>query len=394
MKLKSFFLPNIADLYIILWFFYMHQGTFPSIRGSFFQVLLAVLLLLSAYYAVMVVTKFKNPPYFKGLGWFFVFITFYGVLQLVSNESIVLKENGFSVQRFEYLKMLLISLLPIYAFYYYSKRGYITEGRLTFYSIVFVLLAIYSFFGNQSQILAERRSAEAFEITNNVGYVFVSIIPLLALVKRNTLKYILLFVCVAFALLSVKRGAIVTGLLIMVIFLYSTLKYSEKRKFLTWVFVIAIGVGVYYFTNKLFQTNTYFQLRVEGTMAGDESTRDIIYRDLWNHFLHQSSTLNMLFGNGAFATTRFTINYAHNDWLEILIDNGLLGIVMYFIYWVLFYKTWRIARKQNNAEIALAILLVMTFSFIKTFFSMSFNVMELNANLALGYSMSKVASAT
>ena len=34
-------------------------------------------------------------------------------------------------------------------------------------------------------------------------------------------------------------------------------------------------------------------------------------------------------------------NFAHNDWLEILTNQGLVGVVIYGFYWVCFMLTCR-----------------------------------------------------
>lgn len=382
---------NIFDFYIVLWCVYKQQEALFSSGGIVFQVILLVLLFLSAFYAYRVITQYKTPLYFRGLNVLLGVMAIYGLFLLLGNQDIVLRENGAYVQRFEYLKMLMISLLPIYVFYYFGRQGYITEKRLTIYALIFVGLAANSFFFSQSQSLAEGFSTERFQITNNVGYVFVAIIPLLALVKNNILKYGLLVVCITFAYLSIKRGAIITSTLSGLLFLLLSLKTSKKwNKVISMIALIAIVAGAYYLLSELIESNDYFRGRYEYTLSGEESTRDVIYNDLWNHFINNSSFLNIMFGNGAFSTTRFTINYAHSDWFEILIDQGLFGVLIYAFYWICFFKTWQIAKKRNNDVISISLLLVIVIYFLKSIFSMSFNNMDLYATFSLGYCLSQV----
>lgn len=384
-------LINISDVYIVLWCIYLQQGAIFSSGGLLFQGLLLLLLLISGYYTFLVITKYKTPPYFIGLFWLLSVMSFYGIMQLFFGDTIYLRENGVTVQNFEYLKMLYLSLLPIYSFFVFGRLGYITERRIYFYVILFVVLAINSFYYSQARTLAERITSEEYEITNNTGYIFVSIIPLISLVKKDLLRFILLAVCLTFSFLSIKRGAITIGLVASFILLLQTLSSRQtKTKFVNLIFIIAIVVGIYFLANNLWLNNTYFQSRVDSTLSGTSGNRDYIYSDLWNHFLNDTPFMNQLFGNGAFATTRFAMNYAHSDWLEILIDNGILGIIIYIIYWALLFKTWRIAKMRCDSRIATSILLIMIIYFLKSIFSMSFNVMDIYATFAFGYCLSQV----
>jgi hypothetical protein len=347
---------------------------------------------ISIYYAVISLTHYKNPIYFKGLGWLLFVFFIYGLVLLISGEELVIFEVGSRVQNFSYIKGLFNSLLPIYPFYVFGRKGYFTNKRLIIYPVAFVILSISSFFAYQSSALIDSTSSERFEVTNNMGYSFVAIIPLLVLLKRNLLKYILFAVCVAFILLSIKRGAIVTGLFATVVFMFSSLKNSKRGvKFVAFLSVIVIGLGIYFLASDLMQNNAYFQSRLDRSYGMDDSSvRSIIYSGLLEHFW-DSKILNQLFGNGAFATTKFAINFAHNDWLEILIDHGVFGILLYITYWICFYKTWRLSRNKNDASISVSILLVMLIYFVKSFFSMSYYSMEMYATFTLGYCLSQLS---
>ena len=393
MNQASFFSLNLADLYILCWCIYYQQEALFSSGGLIFQGVLIVLLLMSLYFAFQVITKYKTPIYFKGLNMFLGVMVIYGLLLTISGEKVYVKATMEYYHSYDYLKLLLTSLLPIYSFFYFGEQGYITKDKLTIYVIIFIALAVNQFFYSQEQILATRsnNNNENFEVTNNVGYIFVSIIPLIALVKRNLIKYVSLCICVAFAYLSVKRGAIVTSTISLLLFLLMSLKSSKRgHKFVILIVIFAIAFGLYYFVLNILQNNALFLYRLESTQSGEIGVREKIFSDLWEHFLNNRSLLSILFGNGAFATAETTINFAHNDWLEILTDQGLLGVIIYVFYWLCFYKTWRKNKMQNSSSFSMSIILFMFIFFIKTFFSMSFINLEIPATLALGYSLSQI----
>ena len=91
--------------------------------------------------------------------------------------------------------------------------------------------------------------------------------------------------------------------------------------------------GLFYFISDFYSTNTYFQHRLEATKEGNSSGRDDIYETLLNHILSNGNLFGMIFGEGALATTKITWTAAHNDWLEFMVDMGLIGFVSYVVYW-------------------------------------------------------------
>ena len=92
--------------------------------------------------------------------------------------------------------------------------------------------------------------------------------------------------------------------------------------------------------------------------------------------------LKTLIGNGAWATTKITWTAAHNDWLEILIDMGIMGVCFYVYYWYIFGKT--ILKSQLPSLSRFGIMLVFLNMFFKTIFSMSFTDMTFFHAIMLG----------
>ena len=126
-------------------------------------------------------------------------------------------------------------------------------------------------------------------------------------------------------------------------------------------------------------------MRVAGTLEGNSSGRDSIFKQCWDIFLN-SNVLGMLFGHGASATVGIIGIAAHNDWLEILVNQGLLGVTVYLFFWIAFYKTFRL---DNSRETKPVIGSVMLIYFAATLFSMSYSAMTLPSTLALGYCLAR-----
>ena len=127
--------------------------------------------------------------------------------------------------------------------------------------------------------------------------------------------------------------------------------------------------------------------RLEDTIEGNTSGRDSLYSFFWTYFTKNDNFLHYLIGRGANGTLEIYDNYAHNDWLEIAVNQGLLGIFVYAFYWFGFYKTWRNA---SNIEAKSILTLMALIFFAQTMFSMSYSDMSYVSTSILGYALSAI----
>lgn len=57
--------------------------------------------------------------------------TVYGfILVLMGPSTLYYPISGISMPAYNYIKSIYLSLLPIYPFYYYTKKGYLTAEHL------------------------------------------------------------------------------------------------------------------------------------------------------------------------------------------------------------------------------------------------------------------------
>jgi ABC-type iron transport system FetAB permease component len=81
------------------------------------------------------------------------------------------------------------------------------------------------------------------------------------------------------------------------------------------------------------------------------------------------------------------IGYAHNDWLEIAVNHGFLGILCFIFYWGMFAKTaWGGGIMTTES---LVIQLVFLDFLLRTIFSMSYRDMQVDTQLILGFCIAK-----
>jgi O-antigen ligase len=160
-------------------------------------------------------------------------------------------------------------------------------------------------------------------------------------------------------------------------------KTTGLKKFFV-IFALIVGmIGAYSVFDKMLDSSSYFQERVDDTMEGDSSGRDVIYEFFWNYYRNNTTPEEFLVGMGANATLDIFGQYAHNDWLEIAINQGLLGIVIYLLYWISFL---RLLRKKNlPPDVKVALWMLFMIGFLKTLFSMSYREYTVYYSMVLGY---------
>lgn len=216
---------------------------------------------------------------------------------------------------------------------------------------------------------------------------FLSCIPLLFLYRSRLLQFACLSFITIFIILSMKRGAMITGFLSGIYFMLQTIRYSKRRKVITIVCSVVFSVMVFYLYDYRMNISDYMMQRIQTTLEGNSSGRDDLYSFFWAYFAEKTDVFHYLFGRGANGTLEIYHNYAHNDWLEIAINQGLLGIIIYAIYWVCFYRTWKHA---VNTEAKSILFITIVIFFIKTLFSMSYNDMTYVVTSVWGYALATV----
>lgn len=376
---------NRCDFFLLIWVLYYLQGIAYPEGGVTSLALLVVNLLISASCTFKVMQWRNKPIYFKGLNILILLFTIYGfILVFMSPSTIYYPLSGMNMKSYSYIKSIYLSLLPIYPFYYYTKKGFLTAERLRIWGVIFLASVTLSYIRMQRDAL--KALLDADEITNNSCYLFLSCLPLLVLYRKKPLiQFACLAFVIAFIVMGMKRGAIAIGLVCAVYFMLQSIRNSKGKTRLLFM-LLSIGIcicAVFFFTHEM-TTSDYMMKRIDDTLAGNSSGRDNLYSFFWKYFTEQADFKHYLIGRGANGTLEIYYNYAHNDWLEIAVNQGILGVVVYAFYWLCFYKTWKHA---TNIDAKTILALTAFIFFAKTMFSMSYNDMSYVSTSVLGYAL-------
>jgi len=376
-------------VYLLLWIVYSLNGILYPPASILARLSLLIIFLMSTMDALVVIMKFDKCSYIKGLNFLLLVFTVYGLYFIFIDKEVIITKHNEVVPHYVWLKTIYIALLPFYSFLKYSIKGCITKKTLIKLLPILLILCIVKFVENQYN-LQDDMAMDQEGVTNNMGYHFVALLPFVFLLDKNKIQqYALLLFIFAFTLLSVKRGAILISVLCILWFLFNNIRYSNKRhKLYVILGAIIIGAVLGLIVLSFIRNNAYFSYRLEDTMSGDSSERDWMYSFMIEWYLDNNTITGLLLGNGPYTSIKLMGLPAHNDWLEIALAQGLLGIIVYVIYWFSLLKTaLKLKKKEFNNAFCISVTFFIIY-FVKTFFSMSYSSIPFSAMLIFAYSIS------
>ncbi|MRT17798.1 hypothetical protein F3C99_12645 [Vitellibacter sp. q18] len=319
------------------------------------RIFLILLILIFAFYAIKTISFLKD---FKAL---FVFI----ILYLFSSLFTAKIENLLSV-----LPTILFVLTSFYLFFYMSYNEKISRKQLLVFCYLLLIVFLIKFFEVyffKSEVL----QGNVYKMSNNYGYYFIMLMPIIFLVTTNKIKQFLFATFfLLLVLFSFKRGAIVSMVICYLYILLTLFKSfkSKKNRYLIFLIVSIIfsGVTIYIFRNLEIFT---YRFQLEGG-----SGRDIILSSIWSDYINRDF-IELIIGKGFFSTldiTKSNLNgvsqMAHNDFLEVLSDIGLIGLIIYCSVLVSFIN-YRNVVKEYCFQHYHAYILVLLIWFVKALVS-------------------------
>lgn len=345
---------------------YFGQSTFfPSLAGVG-QLLIFVIMFVGLINLLRSINYFSALPSCEK--WVIAMLTILTLAYILTPKTISSSRIS-PTSTLNQFKEMVAFFIPIFTGYQIGLHKKLPIKQWLVIAIILLVLAINSFYATQAALMLKSGRDEN---TNNAAYIFLYVMPFVPLIlKRYRLAALaLLAVCFIFVMMGAKRGAIIC--FAAVIFYLISWYYKGKR--VSWrtvlgllVLITAVGVGINYF----FTTSDYLQQRLEDTLEGNTSARDYLYATLWNEWL-STDMFTQLFGHGSAQTVIIAGNYAHNDWLELLTDVGLLGALIYLMIIITLYRYSRYLQKDSSQQAAFTAYLI--FWFLTTIFSMGMEI--------------------
>lgn len=359
---------NCLNIALVLFVIYFLQGILYPSGSIISQTVLLLFLIIGLFCYLKTMLRLDNPSFVK------LFILFYAILLitfLVSPKTVIGDKNEAIgiVSTFGQFKEISAFVLSFFISYIFVLKQDIDDVKVWWFGIIIFLLSLLRFFFSRD-LLAE----ESEMFTNNAGYFLVAAIPYIPFIikKKKVLGVVIAVILSALIIASAKRGAIVClmGSLVFMIFYYlKSHKITIKRVFAILLLSAAAVMFIYY----SIESNEYLMMRLDKTQEEGIGPRSIAYVALWNHWCSDTNLFTFLFGNGTAQTITVWGNYAHNDWLELLIDNGLVGVSIYLMLFVMAFIYIRKMTIGHRYKMSAYLCLIIWLS--KTVFSMGYTSM-------------------
>lgn len=333
---------------------------------------------------------------FRSIVWkiAFVVVALLGLMASINKKKIT-KFDGvilvfFGIQLFYYIigsfnyqsvmGSIAVCLLSFPLFSYLGREGVLTKNYIRFVLFAFIGLSIVCYFHYKTSYLVEHNYDVIGTKLNFAMFLFI--LPLLFAEKNTFVSVALFVICLVFNTLGAKRGNIIASIIPTVLFLLSI------RKNKTWIsrllLFIIIGAAIILLKDVIL-SNEMLSSGYERILAGDSSGRNTLFSYFWNKWKNSNSIMSLLFGYGFGGTVQDFGLFAHNDWIELLVDNGLLGVLLYLYLFVVLIKQVKLCSCLQIKYLLISITIIWLF---KSAYSMGFSEAEMSVMaIAYGYAM-------
>ena len=226
--------------------------------------------------------------------------------------------------------IVYMSFWLLVMFICYSCSDIITQSRFVVnLMVVFDLLMILSFYiwflnGGRSSIAAV-----------NAVYFITCLFPIVFLDIKRFMKIIILVSSTACVLLSGKRTALIVLVIAFALpYLCKLLMSDGKNKLKNIFSLVALSVLIVLLYDYLLDkfNITIFE-RFQNIAVDGGSGRFDIYHAVIEAF-NNSGIINKVLGHGYNGVFNYGVTFtsAHNDFLEVLYDNGFIGLTLYLCF--------------------------------------------------------------
>lgn len=234
-----------------------------------------------------------------------------------------------SAKELSLMVKIIYNFIAFFFFYLFAYNNDIKDSEIKWLYAIMSILILYTIL-IWIDTRATLRAVGLSGMADNKGYALVGCFPMLLLFyKERKFPFLILLVSIG-VLIAAKRGAIfclISSIIVMILFVK---KNGQIRIGTKMLYSITIIVGfvllVSYYNEYLSETI----VRINKIVEDGGSGRNSIYAKYWNGFLDYN-VIQSLFGSGLYGGIK-NLNVsvlAHSDWLEILYDYGICGILLY-----------------------------------------------------------------
>ena len=341
-------------------------------KNTFNQVLIGLFLLvlmisestgiLAVKIARVILVYFLLIDFIKTKKWKSSFYIVWTLLFLIYN-AIMIRYAFDKSYAFDYTLTLLYIVVENLMIFLYVRKYDILEYILKVFIVGSILKALRIFIKSGFLIFmnfraAENTSANIIGLYSAIAFSLCIYFIITKKIKNKYLYFILAFICILFTILSASRKAIL--FLLIPLALYGITKTKNPIRLAKNIILVGLCLYIIYFfiNNNEFLYNLVgnrLESMISGFMGGktDGSTSTRLHlieagmkwfkdRPLFGYGLSNFKALNIIYRNSQY--------YAHNNYVELLVNCGLVGTIIYYSFYVkllhIYYNCCKIDKKN------------------------------------------------
>lgn len=283
------------------------------------------------------------------------------VFSLYILSSIILQKNF--TNPMYYISTYTMSSVWIYSyvFFYTIRLRYNIDRFIPKFIIVFTIISAILFIHN-------------YLMNNAIGhtdwhyiesYFLITLLPALILLN-NKYKYPLILLVIICAIISGKRSGFITCATSIALYMMMTGRNLSNRiqKILYGTVLVFL---LYFILNQFIGDQIYFLMeRIANTQEDDGSGRGEVYANLYNLIINNQDIISLFFGNGYNEVINSQISNgfsAHNEFLEVTYDFGILGFLIFLTIFVAIYRLYAKTKvKKQRVALFISFVIFLIFS--------------------------------
>ena len=330
----------VLIIYIALLTLYLQSAQETVMLQAFEDIYISSRLILSLFVISLIVCFifYRRSPYLKICK---VFIAFCIIVIIISYIHTVFTPFSSNIN---YINIVL----PLLFFIIFYRSKLFSSYWLTVISIslmsVWLLLNYCQAYNTLSTIISYKTGTSA-------SYFLMYLLPLLLLLRNNWFQYISMAIIFILVASSFKRGGIISLTISIVVYSYiRNIILSRSNKFLGVLSIILVVLSISVLFVRYDSTNDSILTERLKNIEEDQGSGRI---EIWKFTVDMimSSTIDEVILGHGFNSVQNDSNLkmsAHNDFLEVLYDFGLLAFVFYImLHFTLLAYIYRLIKRKS-----------------------------------------------
>lgn len=233
---------------------------------------------------------------------------------------------------------LYFSLPVLFYFYFLFSPPYISPHLINIvFPFLFIVISFCSYL-NQRNIT----TLVSAEIATSASYYVLAFLPFMLLGKYRLVKLFAILVALTLVVLSFKRGGLVALLFGVLLYFFVSWKSSGSKKnrfFVPFFSLIVFLLFMVLFFRLDDFTGNVLGNKMTTVFEDGGSNRNDIYSAVFSAILN-SDIIQLLFGHGWDSVNKsgLWITSAHNDYLQLIYDLGIISVFLYISYIISLFK--------------------------------------------------------